>query len=112
MSPYSAECFYRIAKTHYDLGEYRLARQYCERLVGRDPDMKQAVTKKAIQLNGRVRQSVYREGPTGILLILTGVVATIGLGALFLRRNRPAESASSPGGGNAHHRAATGDMFA
>jgi fission 1 protein len=37
------ECLYWIALTFYGLGEYRLSRKYCERLIKVDPSHSKAL---------------------------------------------------------------------
>ena len=96
MSPHSCECFYRIALTHYQIGEYRLARQFCERLLQHDAAVEMPVTKKAAVLRERVRRTVQREGPAGLAIVAAGVLLTIALSGMLLRGGRRTVSSTSP----------------
>lgn len=78
----TASCLYNIALVYYSLGEYSSSRQYCERLIRKEP-----THSKALALHDVLKEVVKRDGAIGFG-IAAGSVLALGLAIRYLLSSR------------------------
>ncbi|TMW60450.1 hypothetical protein Poli38472_000492 [Pythium oligandrum] len=74
------ECLYWLALTAYGLGEYRISRSHCERLLRMEPSHS-----RALALHQCIKDVTINDGVVGLGLVSVVVVAGIALKLLLKR---------------------------